>query len=147
MKLSTRARYGLRAMTDLAMRDDGAPVMMRSIAANEDLSKRYLDNIFATLRQEGLVRSIRGAAGGYRLARPADQIHVDEIVAALEGEILLVHCDHEFDGCDKQGRCATSEIWQQASDALRSTFSAVSLADLAERQASLEIKAGLEPRA
>jgi len=146
MKLSTRARYGLRAMTDLAMREKGAPVMMRSIAANEDLSKRYLDNICATLRQEGVVRSIGGAAGGYRLARPPAEIRVDEIVAALEGEILLVHCDQEFDGCDRAGRCATSEIWQQASDALRTTFSAVTLADLAVRQAHLEAEAGLEPR-
>lgn len=137
MKLSTRARYGLRAMVALAMRADDAPVMMRSIAEHEGLSKRYLDNIFATLRQEGLVLSVRGACGGYRLARPAQDIHVDEVVEALEGDILLVHCAAEFGGCPKHGSCATSEVWENASTALREAFHAVTLQDLAERQGHL----------
>ena len=138
MKLSTRARYGLRAMVDLASRSNGAPIMMRSIAESEGLSKRYLDNIFATLRKQGLVRSVRGASGGYRLARAAEEIHVDEVVTALEGEILLVHCAQEFGGCPKQGVCATSEVWQNASSALRDSLHQYTIHDLSLRQAKLE---------
>ena len=138
MKLSTRARYGLRAMVDLAAHTDGAPVMMRAIASNQTLSKRYLDNIFATLRQEGLVLSVRGAAGGYRLARKPEDIRVDEVVEALEGNILLVHCEDEFGGCDRHGRCAASEVWWEASKALRDSLRGVTLADLVQRQENLD---------
>jgi len=125
-------------MVDLAGRSGGAPIMMRSIAEAEGLSKRYLDNIFATLRQEGLVRSVRGASGGYRLARPAEEIHVDEVVEALEGNILLVHCDDEFGGCPRRGSCAASEVWDNASTALRDSLHGVTLRDLAKRQSYLE---------
>ena len=138
MKLSTRARYGLRAMVDLATHSDGQPVMMRAIASNQVLSKRYLDNIFATLRQEGLVLSVRGAAGGYRLARPAEDIRVDDVVSALEGDILLVHCEDEFGGCDRHGRCAASEGWWNASKALRDSLHDVTLAELVVRQKWLD---------
>jgi len=138
MKLSTRARYGLRAMVDLAAHKGDAPVMMRAIASNQTLSKRYLDNIFATLRQEGLVQSVRGAAGGYRLSRKAEEIYVDEVVQALEGNIVLVHCEDEFGGCDRHGRCAASEVWFDASIALRDTLHAVTLADLVIRQEVLD---------
>jgi len=125
-------------MVDLAIRANGAPVMMRSIAEHEGLSKRYLDNIFATLRQEGLVLSVRGACGGYRLARPAADIRVDEVVEALEGDILLVHCVDGTSDCPKHGSCATSEVWQAASTALKDALHAVTLQQLAERQAQLE---------
>ena len=125
-------------MVDLATHSGEAPVMMRSIAANQVLSKRYLDNIFATLRQEGLVLSVRGAAGGYRLARKAEEIRVDEVVAALEGNILLVSCADEFGGCDRHGHCAASEVWRDASTALRDSLHAVTLAELVERQKWLD---------
>ena len=138
MKLSTRARYGLRAMVDLAGHTGDTPVMMRVIAQNQVLSKRYLDNIFATLRQEGLVLSVRGAAGGYRLARKAEDIRVDQVVEALEGNILLVHCEDEFGGCDRHGHCAASEVWWNASKALRDSLRAVTLADLVEVQKLLD---------
>jgi len=125
-------------MVDLATRSDGSPIMMRSIAESEGLSKRYLDNIFATLRQEDLVLSVRGAAGGYRLARAPEEIHVDEIVEALEGDILLVHCADVLGGCPKRGACAASEIWEDASTALRDSLHGVTLRDLVRRQAELE---------
>ncbi len=143
MKLSTRARYGLRAMLELAKRDTTSPVMMRSIAAEQGLSKRYLDNIFATLRQSGLVHSVRGASGGYRLARPADEIFALDVIEALEGDLSLVACKEEFGGdCDRFGRCATSELWRDASTAMRSVFSAATLSSLAARQDELEDAAG-----
>ena len=139
MKLSTRARYGLRALIDLASHSGDGPLMMRVIARNQVLSKRYLDNIFATLRQEGLVLSVRGAAGGYRLARKAEDIRLDEGVEALEGNLLLVHCGEELSTtCDRRGRCAASEVWRDASMALRDSLHGVTLADLVERQKWLD---------
>ncbi len=139
MKLSTRARYGLRAMLELAMRNTTNPVMMRSIAAEQGLSKRYLDNIFATLRQAGLVHSVRGASGGYRLARPSAEIPALEVIEALEGSLRLVACHEEFAGdCDRYGQCATSELWQDASRAMRTVLRDTTLDDLAERQRALD---------
>ncbi len=138
MKLSTRARYGLRAMLELTMRETTDPVMMRSIAAEQGLSKRYLDNIFATLRQAGLVHSVRGASGGYRLARPAAEIPALEVIEALEGSLQLVACAEEFAGdCDRYGACATSELWSDASSAMRRVLDDTSLASLAQRQRAL----------
>jgi Rrf2 family transcriptional regulator, cysteine metabolism repressor len=142
MKLSTRARYGLRAMVDLAEHGgDGAPLMMRAIAEQQGLSKRYLDNIFATLRQAGLVRSVRGASGGYRLACEADDIRVDQVVEALEGNLELVHCEEHAKDCTRYRRCATSEVWHAASVALRDSLSSMTLADLVKRQAELDVAA------
>ncbi len=142
MKLSTRARYGLRAMVDLAEHGGGTPLMMRAIAEQQNLSKRYLDNIFATLRQAGIVHSVRGASGGYRLARPAEQIRVDEVVTALEGELELVHCEEHADDCARYGHCVTSEVWHTASVALREALASLTLADLVARQAELDAEAG-----
>ncbi len=142
MKLSTRARYGLRAMLELTMRDTTDPVMMRSIAAEQGLSKRYLDNIFATLRQAGLVHSVRGASGGYRLARGAAEIPALEVIEALEGSPQLVACAEEFAGdCDRFGTCATSELWRDSSAAMRRVLQDMSLAALADRQRALDATA------
>jgi len=141
MKLSTRARYGLRAMVDLAMHGDGTPLMMRAIAEQQDLSKRYLDNIFATLRQAGIVSSVRGASGGYRLSRPADAIRVDEVVEALEGDLALVACHEYAEDCHRHGKCVTSEVWARATDALRTSLSSETLADLVVRQRQLDAEA------
>ena len=142
MKLSTRARYGLRAMVDLAKHGgDGAPLMMRAIAEQQGLSKRYLDNIFATLRQAGMVRSVRGASGGYRLAREADEIRVDQVVEALEGNLELVHCEEYAMDCTRHSRCATSEVWHTASVALRESLASMTLSDLVKRQAEIDAAA------
>lgn len=142
MKISTRARYGLRAMVDLAEHGgDGAPLMMRAIAEQQGLSKRYLDNIFVTLRQVGMVRSVRGASGGYRLAREAGEIRVDQVVEALEGNPELVHCEEYAKDCIRHRRCATSEVWHAASVALRESLASKTLSDLVKRQAELDAAA------
>jgi Rrf2 family protein len=150
MKLSTRARYGLRAMLELASRHTSSPVMMRSIASEQGLSKRYLDNIFATLRQAGLVNSVRGASGGYRLARGADEILALEVIEALEGDLSLVACEEEFGGeCERYGCCATSELWSSATAAMRSVFATTTLSSLATRQEVLNANrfSGVTPEA
>ncbi len=137
MKLSTRARYGLRAMVELGAHQGAEPLMMRAIAERQNLSKRYLDNIFAVLRQQGLITSVRGAAGGYSLSRPADQITAIEIVEAMEGELMLVHCA-ENNTCDRIGACVAQELWKEASAALKKTLSAWTLQQLIDRQLALE---------
>jgi len=84
MKLSTKVRYGVRAMLDLALYQSGRPVLVKSIAEREDLSKKYLESLLAALKSAGLLRSVRGAKGGYLLARPAEEITMEMIAAALE---------------------------------------------------------------
>ncbi|MBQ9062223.1 MAG: Rrf2 family transcriptional regulator [Eubacterium sp.] len=92
MKLTTRGRYGLRAMIDLAVHEQESAVSAQSIAERQDLSERYLEQLIRAMKKAGLVESIRGAGGGYRLARPADQISVGDILRALEGSIDAVSC-------------------------------------------------------
>ncbi len=145
MKLSTRTRYGLRAMMELAMRGTTEPVDSRAIAASQGLSKRYLDNIIASLRRAGLVQSVRGASGGYRLSRDPGTIQVDEIVTILEGGLELVRCDEQPGGCDRNGRCATQEVWRRCSEAVQRELSHISLAELAALQRDLEEKDASSP--
>lgn len=92
MKLTTRGRYGLRAMIDLAVHDSEGAVSAQSIAERQDLSERYLEQLIRAMKKAGLVESIRGAGGGFRLARPADQISVGDVLRALEGSIDAVSC-------------------------------------------------------
>jgi len=96
MRLSTRSRYGLRAMVFMA-RNAARVVSSEMIAESEDISKKYLDRILNKLRKSGLLRSVKGQGGGYVLSRPADEIRTDQIVAALEGSLCLVACvDHPY---------------------------------------------------
>ena len=145
MKLSTRTRYGLRAMLELSLRETTEPVDSRAIAASQGLSKRYLDNIIASLRRAGLVQSVRGASGGYRLSRAPETIRIDEIVTVLEGGLDLVRCDDQPGGCERFGRCATQEVWRRCSDAVRREMSDISLAELASLQRDLDQKADASP--
>ncbi len=137
-------------MLELAKRHTTSPVTMRSIASEQGLSKRYLDNIFATLRQAGLVNSVRGGAGGYRLARDADQIFALDVIETLEGDLSLVACREEFGGdCEWYGHCASSELWSDASKAMRRVFSDATLASLTARQELLDAQrpGGVTPEA
>ena len=92
MKLSTKGRYGLRAILDLAVYGKEQPVSIRSISERQDISERYLEQLIAKLKKAGLVESIRGAGGGYRIARPADTISVGEVLYVLEGSLNPVDC-------------------------------------------------------
>ena len=132
MKLSTRSRYAARALGELVkLGGDKAPVMMRKIAEGQDVSKRYLDNIFATLRLAGIIRTVRGAAGGYLLNRAPEDIKLLDVVEALDGKLTLVECVDDDYNCDHKETCATHLVWTKASRALRASLEEVSLADLA----------------
>ena len=120
MRLSTRSRYAARALGELVRQGgENEPVMMRKLAERQNVSKRYLDNIFSTLRLAGLIRTTRGAAGGYMLNRAADQITVLDVVEALDGDLDLVECVDEGYDCSMKGDCACHVVWSEASNALR----------------------------
>lgn len=123
----------MRAMLDLAVNGDDGLVLLKDIAARQEISKRYLEHMMTMLRNGGLVVAERGAGGGYRLARPAGQIRLDEIFEALEGNIATVECVRDTSSCERAEQCAARELWTDVSDAMRSVLEQQTLADLAGR--------------
>jgi len=130
MKLSTRSRYGARMMTDLADHYGGNPVFLKDVAKREDISEKYLSLIVMPLRSAGLIQSIRGAHGGYRLTRKPEEITVRDIWQALEGEICLVDCVQDTKRCSRISTCPTRDIWGILGEKISETLRSVTLADL-----------------
>jgi Rrf2 family protein len=137
MKFSTKTRYGLRAMVELAAWNKDTPLMVRKIAEDQEVSKKYLDSIFSSLKLAGLVRATRGAAGGFTLARPAADITVLDIVRALEGDLYPVDCCLTPDTCTRAETCASRDVWTQVGQALEKTLGAITLAELSAKQEKL----------
>ena len=134
MRLSTKGRYAVMAMTDLARRQDGRAVSLAEIAARQEISLSYLEQLFARLRRQGLVVSARGPGGGYRLAREADRTTVAEIVTAVDEPLRATRCSgREGKGCMAKGeRCLTHDLWDQMGVTIHEYLASVSLADVAE---------------
>jgi len=131
MQLSTKGRYAVMAMTDLAGRGDGRAVSLAAIAENQQISRPYLEQLFARLRREGLVQSVRGPGGGYRLARPAEALSVAEVVEAVDEPLRATRCAGHGAGCMKGGaRCLTHDLWEETGRHIRDYLAAVSLADV-----------------
>lgn len=143
MKLSTRGRYGVRAMFDLAMRKGAGPVPLRVIAERQDLSEHYLEQLIAVLRKEGLVKSVRGAYGGYLLAREPGDITIGEIIRALEGPIAPVDCviDDDVD-CDNTEECVTKVVWERLKEKIDEVLDDITLADLCQEELKKQHKKG-----
>jgi len=133
LKFSTRARYGMRAMLDLALHEKEGLVFLKDIARRQDISKRYLEHMMALLRKRGLVEAERGVGGGYRLARSPSSIRLDEIFETLEGTISPVACLRDLSVCDRASDCVTREVWMEVEKAIKKVLSSKSLADLAKR--------------
>ena len=133
MKLSTRAPYGMRAMLDLAENGGQGLVLLRDIAERQGISKRYLEHMMTMLRNRGLVVAERGASGGYRLARAAEDIRLDEIFEALEGAVAPVECVRDPSVCDRAEDCVVRELWDEVTAAMKGVLEGQTLADLAER--------------
>jgi Rrf2 family protein len=132
MRLSTRSEYGLRALVSLVHRQGDQPVPLRVIAEDEGISEQYLEQIFVELRRAGFVLSVRGAKGGYRLARPSQDIRVGDVIRLLEGSLAPYDClDGEGPGCGKQDRCYTRRVWQKLQDSIEDTLGQMSLAEAA----------------
>lgn len=134
MKISTKGRYGLRLMLDLAVHCGGGLVPLRDISARQGISEKYLEQIMMLLNRNGLVRSVRGSQGGYMLARPAEEITVGDILRTMEGSLAPVDCVADASsGCDMMDRCVTTEVWQKLKEAVDRVVDSITLANLAER--------------
>ena len=122
MKISTKGKYGLRAMIDLAQYSEQEAVSISSIAQRQKISESYLEQLVAKLKKAGLVISIRGAAGGYRLARPASDISVGDVLRALEGDVRAVICTAQTEeGCEGEELCVTKYVWQRINESIEKT--------------------------
>ncbi|HEV2363564.1 MAG TPA: Rrf2 family transcriptional regulator [Caulobacteraceae bacterium] len=131
MQLSTKGRYAVMAMTDLAGRGEAAVAPLAEIAQSQEISRPYLEQLFARLRRRGLVTSVRGPGGGYRLARPAHDLTVAEVVTAVDEPIRAVRCVGTGAGCMKGGaRCRTHDLWEETGRQIHQYLSGVSLADV-----------------
>jgi len=136
MQLGTKGRYAVMAMADLARHEYGRAVALADIAARQEISLSYLEQLFARLRRAGLVRSVRGPGGGYRLARPADQTRVLDIVRAVDEPIHAVRCGAAPGrGCmGGGGQCLTHDLWEALGRTIRDFLAGVTLADVLERR-------------
>lgn len=132
MRLSTKGRYGLRAMVDIAQSQDEGPVAIHNIAQRQDLSNRYLEQLLIPLKQAGLVKSIRGSQGGYVLGRAAGSITVGDVIRVLEGPIAPVDCVNEMnpDDCNRADYCVTKKIWSRLRDSIVEVLDSYTLEDL-----------------
>ncbi len=136
MKLSTRGRYGLRAMHQLAEKSNKGPVPLSEIALAQDISLHYLEQIMRKLRLDGLVLSTRGAQGGYALAKPASEIYVGEILRSLEGDLRIVDCkdcnESEDSVCERADDCPTFALWEKINTEISGVVDQTTLADMIE---------------
>lgn len=132
MQISTRGRYGLRAMVDMALHATEGPMALRVIAERQGISESYLEQVFTSLRKAGLVRASRGSQGGYELSRPAGEITVGEILRALEGPIVPVHCVGDSQ-CEREKYCITRPFWEELRDKINGFLDSTSLQDLSDR--------------
>lgn len=136
MKLSTRGRYAVMAMADLARTSKGGTQCLAAIAGRQEISLAYLEQLFAKLRRAGLVTGIRGPGGGYRLARPADEIRVADIVVAVSEPLKATRCHAATaSGClSRAGRCLTHDLWDELGAQIELFLSSVTLADVIEHR-------------
>ena len=135
MKISTKGRYGLRAFIDLAKHSVEAPVSINSIAQRQNLSEGYLEQLMAKLKKAGLVESIRGAGGGYVLAKNAGDISVGDVLRALEGNLELVTCAafHDIETCGFEKTCVTKYVWQKINESILNTMEEIKIDTLVEQ--------------
>jgi len=142
VRLSTKGQYGLRAVVDLADRYGQGPIPLNTVAQREDISEHYLEQLMSQLRKAGIVTSIRGAQGGYQLARPPQEITIAEIIEVLEGPIVPVDCLANEDGCNRSTICAAQSVWKKLAEAMNDVLGSTTLADLVEENQRLRNKNG-----
>lgn len=131
MTFSTKSEYGLRALLNLAKNQDKKPCSLAKIAKAENISLAYLERLFAKLKKAGIIKSTKGAGGGYELVKKAGEISVREIFTALEGSLAPYRCV-EFNTPCQQTNCPTKKVWQRLSQEINKTLEAIKLADLIE---------------
>jgi Rrf2 family protein len=134
MKLSTKGRYGVRLMLDLAAHYGEGPVFLKDISQREDISEKYLWHLINPLKSVGLIHATRGAHGGYELAKVPSEISVKDILEIVEGHICLVDCVEKPATCKRSDFCITRDLWGDASKVLAETLDKTTLASLLVRQ-------------
>jgi Rrf2 family protein len=148
MRLSTKSRYGLRALFDIAYNCGSRPAQIQDISRRQEISPRYLEQIFQSLKRAGILKSKRGPQGGYCLARKPEEITVLEVLNATEQDVLLVDCAGETQkkrkrrtgDCPFEGNCVTQTVWEDATKLLNELFSGMTLQTLCERGLAMGIK-------
>ncbi len=146
MKLSTKGRYAVMALVDLAAQDSSLPVTLADIADRQEISLSYLEQLFAKLRRGGLVKSVRGPGGGYLLARPAAETRISEIILAVDEPIRATRCTpgQPFGCRSNKSRCLTHDLWEELGNQIYLYLSSVTLADVVGL--SVTRTSGLFPR-
>jgi len=138
MRLSTRGQYGTRALLDLALHLGEEPILLKDIAQRQQIPLRYLEHLITPLIGGGIVRSTRGPRGGVSLAKPPEEIRLDEVIQLLEGSIGLVECVNNPEACTRSELCATRDIWSELKQAINGVLESTTLLDLVERQKGKE---------
>jgi len=138
MKISTKIRYGTRAMVELAFHYGEGAIELGEIAKKEDISPKYLEQVIVPLRTAGLVKSVRGSKGGYSLAKPPSDISLREVFEGLEGPVSLVDCLVDPEACQRTSSCVTREIWKEVSDTIDKILSSVTLEEMVNRKRKKE---------
>ncbi|OGN96204.1 MAG: hypothetical protein A2Y89_01505 [Chloroflexi bacterium RBG_13_51_18] len=134
MKLSTRTRYGTRALLELALHQGEGPVFLKDIARQQQISLSYLEHLVAPLISGGIIRSVKGPKGGVTLVKKPEDIRLMEITLLLEGSIAPVECVDNPDVCERSTHCVTRDIWTEVKDAMNGVLEATTIQDLVERQ-------------
>jgi Rrf2 family transcriptional regulator, cysteine metabolism repressor len=122
IKVSTKGRYGLRSMIELACHYEEGPVLRETVAKNQEISKKYIHNLFTVLKHGGLIRSVRGKKGGYALSRHPSEILISEIIETLEGPIMLVDCVGNRKICRRSPNCLTIKLWEELGTLIKISF-------------------------
>ena len=138
MKLSTKGRYGTRALLDLALRQEGEPVLLKDIAQRQQISQGYLEHLITPLVAGGIVRSTRGARGGVMLAKAPQDIKLSEVIRLLEGSVAPTDCINDPGVCNRSDSCVTRDVWCELEKAMSKILEATTLQNLVERQKKKE---------
>ena len=138
MRISTKGRYALRLMLDLALHNTGENIALKTIAERQSISGKYLEQIIGILTKAGYVKSVRGSSGGYRLAKEPEEYRGGDILRLTEGSLAPVACVEEgTESCPKAETCVTLTLWRELNDAINSVVDHVTLADLVERSEAM----------
>ena len=138
MKLTTKGRYAVTAMLDLAIHEHKGSITLADISRRQDISLSYLEQLFSKLRKKGLVDSARGPGGGYKISRDSDSIYIAEVIAAVDEAVDATRCQRKGN-CQNDERCLTHELWCDLSDQIHNFLSQISLSQLMKRQSVNEI--------
>ncbi len=142
MKISTKGRYGLRILLDLARHENGNPRLIRDIAESQQISEKYISRLIIDLRRAGMVRSIRGAKGGFRIAKNPKEVTLLDIVEVMEGPLSIVDCVRAPEKCPRNHGCVTRETWDNLNADIRESMRKVTLLDIIENDRKQSLAEG-----